>query len=108
MKTPKILPWLAHKAGIPEARAGELWADALRYATLKTGWVGTSEFWRVAVERVIRLIELESERQYKPRLSPLVRHQARLGMLPLIILQGLATVGAAVWARFALPKHHAH
>ena len=61
MKTPKILPWLARKAGISEHHAQELWAEAVVCATVQTGWVGTSEYWKAAVDRVVELIELESQ-----------------------------------------------
>ena len=61
MKTPKILPWLARKAGIPEDHAEELWAEAIVCATVQTGWVGTSEYWKAAVDRLVELIDLESQ-----------------------------------------------
>lgn len=61
MKTPKILPWLARKAGISDTRAEALWAAAIVCATERTGWVGTSEYWKAAVDRLIELIELESQ-----------------------------------------------
>jgi hypothetical protein len=60
MKTPKMLPWLARKAGISDTRAEALWAEAIVCATERTGWVGTSEYWKVAADRLIELIELES------------------------------------------------
>lgn len=59
MKTPKILPWLARKAGIAEARANELWTEAIHHATDKTGWVGTPEYWKAAMDRLLELIEIE-------------------------------------------------
>ena len=59
MKTMKILPWIARKAGVPEARAAELWAEAIRHATAQTGWVGTSDYWGVALDRWMALIEAE-------------------------------------------------
>ncbi len=31
-KTPKLLPWLAKKAGITEARSVRLWHDSERWA----------------------------------------------------------------------------
>ena len=57
MKTPKILPWLAKKHGVTEARAAELWADALCHATDKTGWVGTPAYWSAAMERLNELLD---------------------------------------------------
>ena len=59
MKTTKILPWIARKAGVPQARAEQLWAEAIRYATDHTGWVGTSEYWEAALDRWMSLIEDE-------------------------------------------------
>ena len=44
MKTPKLLPWQARKAGVSLERAEALWRKAVREATADTGWVGTSEF----------------------------------------------------------------
>ena len=40
MKTPKLLPWYARKAGVSLERAEALWRKAVREATLETGWVG--------------------------------------------------------------------
>lgn len=59
MRTLKILPWLARKSGIADARARELWVDAIRFATANSALVGTSEFWRAAVGRLLELLEAE-------------------------------------------------
>ena len=67
MKTPKMLPWLARKAGISDALADELWADAIRYATQTTGGVGTPQYWKVAADRLVELID--AERQVRPRIE---------------------------------------
>lgn len=61
MKAPKMLPWLARKAGISDSRADALWAEAIVCATERTGWVGTSEYWQVAVDRLLELIEIEKQ-----------------------------------------------
>ena len=61
MKAPKMLPWLARKAGISDDHVEQLWAEAVVCATEQTGWVGTSEYWKAAVDRVVELIELESQ-----------------------------------------------
>jgi hypothetical protein len=55
----KMLPWLAHKAGISEERAEELWVEAVRYATNQTGTVGSSEHSKAAIDRLQELIEAE-------------------------------------------------
>lgn len=87
MKSPKILPWLARKAGVSEPRAKALWADAIRYATAKTGWVGTSDYWEVANQRFAELLEAESSSLCQPRLQPMVRLQARAARAPLIAFE---------------------
>ena len=55
----KMLPWLAHKAGISEERAEDLWVEAVRHATDRTGTVGSSEHSKIAVDRLQELIEAE-------------------------------------------------
>jgi len=54
-----MLPWLAHKAGISEERAEDLWVEAVRHATDRTGTVGSSEHSKIAVDRLQELIEGE-------------------------------------------------
>ena len=103
MKTPKILPWLARKHGVSEARATKLWADALRYATDKTGWVGNSDYWKVAMDRLLELLETEGARSCQPPLTSLVRIQTRLGILPLIAWHGTLLVASAAWTRLTAP-----
>ncbi len=56
-----MLPWLARKAGIPEDDAERLWAEAVVHATTQKGLGGTSEYWKAAVNRLVELIELESQ-----------------------------------------------
>ena len=65
MKAPKWLPWLVRKGDISECHAAGLWADALVSATAQTGWIGTSEYWKAAVDRVVERIELESRSLHK-------------------------------------------
>lgn len=98
MKTPKMLPWLARKAGISEARAEALWVEAIRHATVQTGWVGTPEYLRIATERWNELIAAESELAGSP-ISPMASAQAKLVMLPFIAWQGYSVVAASAWQR---------
>ena len=60
---PKILPWLAHKAGISLSRAEALWATSHRHAEKVTGQIDTSEFWQLAMDRLYALIAAESLRE---------------------------------------------
>lgn len=100
-KNPKILPWLAKKAGIPPSRAEELWVEAVRYATQEADIVESPEYWKAAVDHLIESIAAESlERRAAPfGLGPLVRLPARLWLQGLDAQQALVTV-AANSARF--------
>ena len=60
MKNPKMLPWLAKKAGIPFARAEELWREAQRLATRNCAVVESPEYWKTATDHLRDLIAAES------------------------------------------------
>jgi len=109
-KTPKMLPWLAKSAGVPIARAEELWADAIRYATIETGWVETSDYWKVANRRLLELLETEALTCHPPQLAPWVAINIRIGALPMIAANGIALVwSAAVGSmnqRYLLAHNH--
>ncbi|MBI4984989.1 MAG: hypothetical protein HZC24_06515 [Rhodocyclales bacterium] len=60
-KAPKILPWLAHKAGIDDRRALTLWHAALRHAAHAHA-PETSDYWQAAMDRLLELIAAESQR----------------------------------------------
>ncbi|MGB0127548.1 MAG: hypothetical protein WBP72_07905 [Rhodocyclaceae bacterium] len=61
MKTPKMLPWLAHKAGLSAARAEALWAEAVLHASLAARGLDPVEHNNVAVARLLELLEAEKE-----------------------------------------------
>jgi hypothetical protein len=61
-KAPKILPWLAHKAGIDDRRAEILWHAALRHA-VHIHAPETSDYWHAAMDRLVELIAAESRRE---------------------------------------------
>jgi hypothetical protein len=61
-KAPKILPWLAHKAGIDDRRALTLWHAALRHAG-HSHVPETSDYWQAATHRLHELIAAESQRE---------------------------------------------
>ncbi len=61
--SPKILPWLAHKAGISERRAEILWHAAQRYAAHATGETETHAYWQAAMNRLLELVVAESLRE---------------------------------------------
>ena len=61
-KAPKILPWLAHKAGIDDRRALTLWHAALRHAAHSHA-PETSDYWLAATDHLLELISEESQRE---------------------------------------------
>ena len=58
-RAPKILPWLARKAGISDERAQAMWYEAVCYAKQKTGSAANSNYSRVVMERLRTLLEQE-------------------------------------------------
>lgn len=95
MKAPKILPWIAHKAGISEELALKLWRRAAGEAEGMTGCCDSSDYYRLAVERFIDLAETEggsSVVREIPSVSCvfwLWRHQSRMSSLNLIAVQNV-------------------
>jgi hypothetical protein len=108
MKTPMILPWLAKKAGISDEKAEVLWHQALRHATLKSGWVNTPEYWRIANEKLLELVQAEGNKVCRPNLVPMVRIQHRLGEIPFLAWEGMMRATSEAWHRFHTPGRHAH
>lgn len=99
MQTPKLLPWYARKAGVSIERAESLWRKAVRCATADTGWVGTSEYWGAAMDTFVRLLEEEKDTLCTPQVTPLVRSQNRMWLLPLIAMEDVFTAVSANWQR---------
>jgi hypothetical protein len=99
MKTPKLLPWYARKAGVSIEHATVLWHKAVREATVKTGWVGNAEYWGEAMNTFLRLLEDEQSTLCAPRVTPLVRSQNRLWRLPLTAIEDAVSAVSANWHR---------
>jgi hypothetical protein len=93
MKPPKILPWIARKAGISDELALKLWRRAVSEAEYLTGKSEGSEYWALAVERFLDIVEDETGRvpEYSlvqaPRVSWMWRHQTRMSLLSLMVAQ---------------------
>lgn len=100
-KYPKILPWLATKHGVPLRRAEVLWGDALRHATPRADVVESANYWKVAFEHLLTLIEAESsELRARPfGFGPLVRLPARLWLDGIAAQQAMLSVAtnSACW-----------
>lgn len=93
MNAPKILPWIARKAGISDELALKLWRRALSEAEYLSGKSTGAEYWGLSVERFLSLVEDEvgAPPTYNlipaPRLSWMVHHQSRISLLSLIAAQ---------------------
>lgn len=61
--TPKILPWLARKAGISDRRAEALWRAAMRHADARCQEGPSPAYWRIAMDRLTELIAAEALRE---------------------------------------------
>jgi len=60
---PKLLPWLAHKAGISLQRADTLWQAAQRHAAVATRQISTPAYWQAAMTRLLELLAAERQRE---------------------------------------------
>ena len=87
-RTPKLLPWLAKKAGISERRATTLWHEAERWAKRRAS-VGTSAYYKLAVDRLLELAAAESLREDAASFGwrPWARAQARCWVVSLQVAQ---------------------
>jgi maltooligosyltrehalose synthase len=99
MKTPKLLPWYARKAGVSTERAETLWHKAVREATAETGWVGNSEYWGACLDNFLALLEQERNTLCSPQVVPFVRSHNRLWRLPLLAMEDVFTTLHVNWQR---------
>ncbi|MDX9698485.1 MAG: hypothetical protein RBT55_02825 [Rhodocyclaceae bacterium] len=94
MRTPKLLPWYARKAGVSEKRAASLWRKAVRQATETTGWVGNAEYWGETMNIFRELLEEERASFCAPSVTPLIRSQSRLVTVSLNALETMMCASA--------------
>jgi hypothetical protein len=98
LKTPKLLPWLAKKAGINEQRAAALWHDAERWAAHRAA-PGSSAYYKLAVDRLLELMAAESLREDAASFGwrPWARAQARLWAISMQLAQETSALTARGW-----------
>jgi hypothetical protein len=110
MKAPKILPWIARKAGISDELALKLWRRALSEVEYLTGQASGSEYWGLTVERFLSLVEDEAGNtpSYSltpaPRLSWMFHHQSRISLLSLVAAQNAYRFWQENWQGMYLQK----
>ena len=102
VRAPKILPWLAHKAGISDRRAEILWKAAERHAALHTGEVDTPAYWKASMDRLLELIAAESLREDAASFGwrPWSRAQERFWQAPVEALDEIALAFTRGWQRW--------
>ena len=97
-RTPKLLPWLAKKAGISEHRATALWLESERWAARRAA-SGTSAYYKLAVDRLLELTAAESLREDAASFGwrPWTRAQARVWALSMQVAQQGSALTARGW-----------
>lgn len=107
-KTPKLLPWLAKKAGVGEHRAAGLWRDAERWAARRAA-TGSSAYYQLAVDRLMELVAAESLREDAASFGwrPWARAQARLWAVSMLAAQQGSALAALGWRLIgSTARHH--
>ena len=57
---PKLLPWLAKRAGVSNDLAHRLWRRAIQEAQAIAGSDRSAEYHAIAIDRLLNLLEVES------------------------------------------------
>ena len=100
MKSPKLLPWQARKAGVCVAGARRSAVEQGRprsHRRHRLGW--HLEFWGAAETRFRELLDAERS-TCAPQIETFVRCQSRLGLLPLLAAEQMVSAISANWQRF--------
>lgn len=97
--TPKLLPWLARKAGITDRRAEVLWHAAQRHAALRTGDTDGPAYARAAMDRLLELVAAEALREDAASFGwrPWARWNARAWNQPVEVFKAWSLNNARLW-----------
>lgn len=97
-KTPKLLPWLAKKAGISESRATALWGDAERWAA-RRAVPDSSDYYQQSMDRLLELVAAEALREDAASFGwrPWARTQARFWSISMQVAQEVSALTARGW-----------
>ncbi|MEY2632603.1 MAG: hypothetical protein RIR00_1257 [Pseudomonadota bacterium] len=110
MRAPKLLPWVARKAGISDELALKLWRRAAGEAEQLTGRADGPEYCGLAVERFLDLVDDEAQTPLGnnvipvPRIDWMWRHQNRMSMLSVMAAQNTYRFWQQTWQTLYLPK----
>jgi len=107
LTAPKILPWIARRAGISDELALKLWRRAVSEAEFLTGKTEGSDYWSLVIERFLDIVEDEvgEAPQYTPSLAPRLswmwHHQSRMSQLSLMAAQNAYYFWRNAWRQIA-------
>jgi hypothetical protein len=110
MNAPKILPWIARKAGISDELALKLWRRAVSEAEYLTGKTEGSAYYGLAVDRFLTIVEDEVGKapSYNltpaPQLSWMWRHQTRMSLLSMMAAQNAYKCWQNTWGNMVGQK----
>lgn len=115
MRAPKLLPWVARKAGISDELALKLWRRAAGEAEVIAGCCDSPDYFRLADERFMDLVDNESdsgscaapEMLARQRAGWMWRHQKRLSQLNLLAAQNAYRLWQANWNGFLAGQRRA-
>jgi hypothetical protein len=105
MRAPKLLPWIARKAGISDDLALKLWRRAAGESEKRYGCCDSSDYYAATLGRFIDLVEDESgvaiaEPTAVARTSWIWRHQERISRLHGEAMVGLCRLWQSRWGNF--------
>lgn len=107
MRPPKLLPWIARRAGISDELALKLWRRAAAEAEDRIGNANSSEYFAAAVDGFLRLVEDEAcgEAAEKPvSLGWVWRYQKRMAAHSLTTSYSLFRWWDKLWRQFRSPN----
>lgn len=72
MKMPKVLPWIARKAGLTDEYVEQLWSSSLRRTSLKQPQLAANERMAVAMQDLVARLSREKNAAGSAQFSPLM------------------------------------
>lgn len=91
---PKILPWLAHRAGLDEVEAKKLWRQAQGRAARMHNR-SAEEYWQRCEQFFLEAAEAEKAMMC----APFIHSQQRIGRLPLDVFEAWMQASAKTWTQ---------
>jgi len=106
MNAPKLLPWIAHRAGLDETLALKLWRRAAGESEELHANCESADYYSTAMSRFIDLVENESNKlsAMPTRIGTdtdwIWRHHKRMAMLNKLATQNIAQLWQTNRSRF--------